>query len=67
MYRLEAAGMDGDAVCKSMQHVLNNLHLSISTAPIDNLDKSCLPPNLPLTAQEIRQLYKVWIDRWIDK
>jgi len=35
------------------------VHLSVSTAPIDNLDKSCLPPNLPATAEEIRQLYNV--------
>jgi hypothetical protein len=56
---LDGAGMDGEAVCKSMLHVLNNLHLSMSTAPIDNLDKSSLPPNLPTTAEEIRKLYKV--------
>ena len=56
---IEVADMDAEAVCKSMQHVLNNLHLSISTAPIDNLDKNSLPPNLPSTAEEIRSMFAV--------
>jgi len=57
--RLEAAGMGADAICKSMQHVLNNLHLTVSTAPIDHVDKSSLPPDLPATAGGIRKLFKV--------
>jgi hypothetical protein len=55
--RLEAAEMGAEAISKAVQHVLNNLHLSISTAPIDNIDKSSLPPNLPATVEAIRRLY----------
>ena len=57
--RLEAAGMGTEAICKSVQHVLNNLHLTVSTAPIDHLDQSSLPKDLPSTADGIRKLFKV--------